>query len=429
MFISFPEIHVPVQGMDAVPLPEMVTIQQSFDSQRIYDVADCLEKQMEAVIDNKVQFSGKRICITVGSRGIPALDLMVREMCDVLKGWGASPFIIPAMGSHGGATPEGQLEILAGYNITAESMGVPILSSLETVQYGELDGIPLYCDKYAYEADGIVIFNKVKPHTDFRGRHESGLAKMIAIGIAKHKGATMFHSFGFSRFAELIPRVAEIFVQKCKVAFGVGVVQNAYDEICSIEVCKPEQLLETDARLLETAKARMAKFLFNDIDLLIIDEIGKNISGNGYDPNIVGRNMTNTFTDVLNLKKLFIRGLTEEAHHSGCGLSCADITTRQCLCDVDWVVTWANVQTTGVMTSGAIPMYVNTDREAVLLSIKSCHGLGDFSKARVVRIKNTLCMNEMQVSKPLYDSIRGYEGISYISGPVPMAFASDGMLI
>jgi hypothetical protein len=429
MFINYPEVHVPVQGMEAVPVPEMVTIRQRFDPQKITDLSACLSAQMCEMIKNKAQYDGKRICITVGSRGIPGLDLLVKTMCDVLKDWGASPFLIPSMGSHGGATAEGQLEILAGYNITEASMGVPILSSMETVQYGTLDGLPLYCDKNAYEADGIVIFNKVKPHTDFRGRHESGLSKMIAIGIAKHKGATMFHSFGFQRFAELIPRVAEIFLNKCKVAFGVGVVQNAYDEICSLEVCTSGQLLETDATLLEIAKTRMAKFKFDDIDLLIIDEIGKNISGNGFDPNIVGRNMTNSFSDVLKLKKLFVRGLTKESHHSGCGLSCADLTTRLCLSDVDWEVTWANCQTTGVLTSGAVPMYVNTDREAVLLCIKTCRGLDDYRKARVVRIKNTLCMEELQVSKPLYDSIRDADGISYISGPVPMEFTADGALV
>lgn len=427
MYIDFPEVHTPIQGMDLVPIPNMVTIRQHYDSTKIEDVSGHMSAELLKVSD-KDAYQGKRICITVGSRGIPELDVMIRTICDTLKEWGATPFIIPSMGSHGGACAEGQLEMLEGYHITEETMGVPILSSMEVVQYGELNGIPLYCDKYAYESDGIVIFNKVKPHTDFRGPYESGMAKMIAIGIAKHKGAAMFHSLGFHKFAELIPPVAERFLESCPFAFGVGVVQNAYDDICNIEVCGKDNFMETDARLLNIAKEKIAKFKFDDIDLLIIDEIGKNISGNGHDPNVVGRNITNSFHDVLNLKKLFIRGITPEAHHNGCGLSCADITTRRCLNDVDWEVTWTNVLTTGVMTGGMIPLYVNTDKEAILMSIRTCHNL-DYNQANVVRIKNTLSMEEIQVSQPLFERIKGMDGISYVSGPVPMQFDEDNKLI
>lgn len=427
MFINFPEMHAKVQGMEEVPLPEMVTIRESYDTQRIENVREHLIAQLNQLPDHE-SYKGKSICITVGSRGIPELDTMVRTMCDVLKEWGAEPFIIPAMGSHGGGVAEGQLEMIAGYNITEETMGVPIRASMEVVQYGEFQGIPLYCDKYAYESDGIVIFNKVKPHTDFRGPHESGLLKMIAIGIAKHKGAAMFHSFGFERFAELIPPVGKIFLEKCPVAFGVGVVQNAYDDICNIDVCTGDGMVEMDARLLEIAKEKIAKFLFNDIDLLIIDEIGKNISGNGHDPNVTGRNLGGTFKDILNLDKLFVRGITPEAHHNGCGLSACDVTTRAVLNDVDWDVTWTNGLTTGIMTAGQIPVYANTDEDAVRMCLRCLHNV-DLNKARVVHIKNTLAMSTIEVSKALYESIRDLPGISYVSGPVPMRFHEDGSLV
>ena len=426
MYISFPPVHVPVQGLEQVHIPKMVTIHQSYDQQKVDDVCAYLNQELDKLSGQ--DFKNKRICITAGSRGIPELNHMLRTICDRLKYWGAFPFIIPAMGSHGGATAEGQLEMLAGYNITESNIGVPILSSMEVVQYGELDGIPLYCDKYAMESDGIVILNKVKPHTDFRGPHESGLAKMIAIGIAKHKGAAMFHSFGFHRFAELIPKVAEQFLKKCPVAFGVGVVQNAYDEICNLEVCTKETMLETDARLLEIAKERIAKFKFDHIDLLIIDEIGKNISGNGHDPNVTVRNITHTFHDVLDLKKLFIRGITPEAHHNGSGLSAADVTTRRVLNDIDWEVTWTNGLTTGIMSAGAIPIYTNSDLEAIRLCLRTCYGL-DSKQARIVRIKNTLEMSTIQVSAPLYESIKNIEGISFVSGPDAMEFDSEGNLI
>ena len=185
--------------------------------------------------------------------------------------------------------------------------------------------------------------------------------------------------------------------------------------------------MDVDARLLKIAKEKMAKFKFDDIDVLIIDEIGKNISGNGHDPNVTGRNITHTFGDTLNLKKLFIRGITPEAHHNGCGLGSADVTTRRCLNSVDWEVTWTNVLTTGLMDACPIPLYVNTDKEAVLMCIRCCHNL-DYSKARVVHIKNTLCLDEIQVSEPLYEAIKDIDGISYVDGPRPMYFDENGMM-
>lgn len=428
MHIEFPEVHVPVQGLDRVKLPNMVTVHQAYDRQKVEDLAGTVRSRIVAAVKNPEEYRGKRIAITAGSRGIPDSDVILRTMCELLKEWGASPFIVPAMGSHGGATAEGQKEMLAGYHITEETMGVPVLSSMEVVQYDTFNSIPLYCDKYAFESDGIVIFNKVKPHTDFRGKHESGLAKMIAIGIAKHAGAAMFHSFGFSRFAELIPGVAEKFIATGKLAFGLGVVQNAYDDICTVEACTAENFMETDAYLLVQAKERMAKFKFDDIDLLIIDEIGKNISGNGHDPNVVGRNISRSFTDVLRLQKLFVRSITPESHGSGCGLSCADMTTRACLNSVDWEVTWANCMTTGLLDSGVIPIYSNTDKEAIAICLQTCHNI-DRENPRVARIKNTLEMETVQVSEALYASIKDMEGISFVSGPEPMRFTADGTLI
>ena len=427
MFIDFPEVHVPVQGVEDVVIPPMARVSQKYDDSHIEDVCGHLRNEMETKVPNHDWYKDKRICLTAGSRGIPFFDELMRTMCDVLKEWGAKPFIIPSMGSHGGATAEGQLEMLAGYGITEETMGVPILSSMDVVQYGELDGIPLYCDKYAMESDGIVIFNKVKPHTDFRGPHESGMAKMIAIGIAKHKGAAMFHSFGFHRFAELIPPVAEQFIEKCPMVFGVGLVQNAYDDICNIEVCEPKDMMECDRRLLEIAKARMAKFKFDHIDLLIIDKIGKNFSGNGHDPNVTGRNITHTFNDVLDLKKLFIRGITPEAHHNGAGLSAADVTTRRVMNDVDWEVTWTNVLTTGLMQAGQMPLYVNTDEEAIRLCLRTIYQL-DYAKARVVHIKNTVDLDEIEVSPALWEDIQNIDGIARESDFEPMKFDENGNL-
>lgn len=422
MFIKFPKNDMTIQEMDGVTIPQMVTVKQAFDdTNKLADPIKTLKEQLDALPDHD-QWKDKTLCITCGSRGIPGYADMVKAMVDTFKSWGAKPFIIPSMASHGGATAEGQANMLAGYNITEETMGCPIKSSMEVEQYGDIDGVPLYCDKNAMHADGIVIFNKVKPHTDFRAPHESGLCKMIAIGIAKHKGATTFHSFGFKRFPKLIPAAAEMFIKKCPIAFGVGLVQNAYDHICDIQAMMPDKMLEADAQMQTEAKNNLAKFKFDNIDLLIIDEVGKNLSGWGHDPNVTGRNITQTFGDELHLEKLFIRGLTKQTHHMGLGISSADITTRRCLNDVDWGATWTNIATTGYIGGGRIPMYVEDDETAIKLALRTIFDLRDYSKARIVRIKNTMGMNEIQVSKPLYESIKDIDGISKIAGPYDMTF-------
>jgi hypothetical protein len=427
MFIDFPEVSIPVQGLDQVKLPAMYAVKQHYDSRHIADIPGHVRERMER-LKHREKYRGKRLCITVGSRGIPHMDLLLGTVCAVLKEWGASPFIIPAMGSHGGATAEGQAELIASYNITEKSMGVPVLSSMEAVRYGELaDGTPLYCDKYAWESDGMVIFNKVKPHTDFRGRHESGLAKMIAIGLGKHKGASAFHLRGFGAFAETIPRAAEVFLGKAPVAFGLGLVQNAYDEICNIDFCEAGDILKLDADLLEIAKDRIPVFKFKDLDVLVVDQIGKNISGNGHDPNIIGRNNSGDFPEVLRLRRLFIRGLTAETHHNACGINLADITTRRCLNDIDWVSTWINIITANRLNGGRIPMYVNTDREALLLAIRTCDGI-DFDRPRVARIRSTLEMGHIWVSEAVYAEIKDREDVSFVRGPFVFDFDSDGFM-
>lgn len=427
MFIPFPEVHVPMQGLDEVKLPLMVPICQQFDAARIEDPAGYLTQALERSIPAPEQFAGKRIAVTVGSRGIPALAEMVKAICDALKRWGAEPFIVPAMGSHGGANAAGQVELLTGYGVTESAVGAPIRSSMEVVSYGQICGEPLYGDKLAFESDGTVVFNKVKPHTEFRAAHESGLLKMVAIGLGNHRGATQFHSFGFDRFPELLPKVGEQFLATGKLAFGVGVVQNAYDYISDIQVCTSENFMETDAALQAIAKEKMGKFLFDHIDLLIIDEIGKNISGTGCDPNVVGRNLSNTFHDMLDLKKLLIRSITPESHGSGVGLGMADMTTRKCLCSVDWEATWANVLTTGSMTGGRIPLYANNDREAILQCLRT--GKTDVTRPCIVRIRNTLCMDRFWVSQPLFARIRNLSGIRQDGDPAPLRFDENGDLL
>jgi len=428
-FAQFPEVNIKIEGMNGVKIPRMVRVKQIYNEGRIEDIKACIESKMDENLPEHGSYRGKRICVTAGSRGIPDIDLIIRTVVDKLKEWGADPFIIPAMGSHGGGTAEGQKEYLAGFNITEESMGVPILSSMDVVLLGELDdGTPVYCDKYAYESDGIVVLNKVKPHTDFRGPHESGLAKMMAIGIAKHKGAAEFHKRGFARFAEGIPAAAKAFCEKAPVAFGIGVVQNAFDEICEIDVMEASKILERDRELLKLAKERIATFKMHDIDVLIIDEIGKNISGNGHDPNVTGRGNSPGFEDVLNLKKMVVLGLTKETHHNACGICEADLTTRRVVNDIDLETTWTNVYNVNLLHGGRIPVYANTDRDAILQAIRTTINIAP-EDMKIVHIKNTLSMSEIEVSESMLDFVNNCSEMGVLSEAFELKFDEEGFLI
>ena len=422
MFIDFPKSDFVLKGLEDIVIPPMVKIRQKFDSSCIEDIRGHLISNMNETITDKEWYRDKRICITGGSRGISNIDLITKTVVDQLKEWGAKPFIIPAMGSHAGGTAEGQKEMLATFNITEESMGAEILSSMNVVQYSSLeDGTPLYIDKYAYNSDGIVIINKVKPHTNFHGKHESGLAKMMAIGLGKHVGSAMFHMKGFPTFAERIPQVCEEFLKCFKNVFAVGIVENAYDKICRLEVAPRENILEKDAELLQVAKKNMAHFKYPHMDVIVIDEMGKNVSGTGFDPNIISH-------EVLDYQQLFVRGLTEDTHHNACGIGFVDISTQRMLNDIDWDSTWTNIANSTVLYSGRIPMYANSDKEALLIAIRSCNNI-DFNKAKIVRIKNTLHMDEIEVSLAYWEEIKDYEGIERIGEFREIQFDAEGYII
>lgn len=422
MKINFPPSDFVLKGWEQIPVPRLAKVRQRFNDAHIIDLEGHIRAEMRTKISQPERFCGKRICITGSSRGIAHIDRMMKAVIEELKAWGAKPFLIPAMGSHAGGTAEGQREMLASFGITEETMGVPILSSMETVQYSSLpDGTPLYVDRYAYESDGIVVMNKVKQHTNFHGKHESGLAKMMAIGLAKHEGASLFHMKGFDTFAERIPQVCEEFLRCCPTAFGIGIVENAYNEILEVEAIPTEKILERDAALLELAKENTAKFKYPRMDLILIDEMGKEISGCGYDPNVVSH-------EVLDYKKIFVKSLSEGTHHNACGIGNIDIVTRKYLNDVDWTVTWTNIATSTELFSGRIPMYVNTDREAVLVGLRCCNDV-DFTRPSVVRIKNTHHMDEIWVSEAYWDHIRDREDVELLSEFEPIRFDEEGWMI
>ncbi len=428
-FFDLPEMHIPIQGIEDIKIPRFVRVRQTFDSTKIEDIPARVKETLDNLkIDKNIK--GKTVAITVGSRGIPDSHIIVRTMGEKIREWGGEPFVVPAMGSHGGGTAEGNLGILTSYGITEEAIGMPIKASMDVVLVGELEDdahTPVYCDRIASEADYIVLYNKVKPHTNFHGYVESGICKMVAIGIAKHVGCSYFHRQGFETFAERVPMVAKEFIAKMPVLFGLGVVQNAYDDISEIEAFEPENILEGDHKLLEIARARLPQFKFKDLDVLVIDRIGKNISGAGADPNVTGRTSSPGFEGILNCQKMFVRGLTPESHHNATGISITDITTRRCNMDIDWEQVYINLTTNNLIKAGAMPMYANNDFEALRICIKTCVRI-DYSKVRIARILNTLEMSEFEVSEALAEQIKDIPGVEIISEPYELTFGEDGYM-
>jgi hypothetical protein len=422
-------IDVKVEGGFDIKLPNMVKIEQHFDRQRLEDIPATVRDSMNQKL-NPAELKNKRIAVAVGSRGIANLSVVVGSVVAQLKEWEALPFIIPAMGSHGGAAAEGQIEILEEYGITEQTMGAPIVSSMETVQVGSLpNGIPVYVDKHAHEADAIVVVNRVKPHTDFKGDFESGLLKMMAIGLGKHKGATILHSYGFDQFHELIPETGKAILQNTKIAFGVAIMENAYDETKKVEIVPRDEMVAREKELLIEAKASMPKFLMSSIDVLIVDQIGKNISGAGMDPNITGRTGSGLpGFSAPSIQKVVILGLTEQTHGNAIGIGLADVTTLDLINKINFSYTYANTITATVLNAAKIPLVMNTDEEAVVIALKTCNRITP-ETAKIIRIKNTLEMHEIQVSEAYLEELKGRNDISILSDPEPLRFTEQGKLI
>lgn len=411
-----------------VALPRMVKIRQTFPAAEITDVPAALRMALSQSGQlDRIQ-PGMRIAIAAGSRGVDQIPALVSVTVAELKKRGAEPFVVPAMGSHGGATAAGQAEVLAHLGITEEAVGCPIVSSMEVVEISRLaNGLPVYIDKHAYDADGIILINRVKPHTAFRGPNESGLAKMIAIGLGKQKGAETCHAYGFKHMAAHVPAVARETIAKAPILFGIGTVENAYDHVAKIVVTGVEELIETDKILLEEAKAAMPRISFSPIDVLVIDEIGKDISGDGMDPNITGRYPTPYPTGGPEVSKMVVLDLTEKTNGNANGVGTADFTTRRLVDKTDFKSMYANGLTSTVVGPTAIPTTLDCDLDAIRAAVKTSNAL-DLSQVRLVRIKNTLQLNEIMISESLLPEARALENITILSDPFDLQFDNEGNL-
>ena len=421
-------IPIPIPGGLHDPLPRFVEVSQKFDLSALSDIDAAVAEQFQQFADTNL--TGKSVAVGVGSRGIKQQPDVVKALIRELKAAGAKPFIIPAMGSHGGGSAEGQTAVLTSYGYTEENIGAPIRSSLEVVELGRIEhDVPVYCDKFAMEADHIIMCNRVKPHTDFRANHESGLIKMVAIGMAKHAGATALHFHGMGNFKTLLPAATKVFLEKTPTLFGVAMVENAEEDLKHLEFVAPDDFFDRDAALLELAKTSIPRLYFNAIDVLIIDEIGKDISGAGMDPNVTGRppSALPGFESGLSIDRIVVRDLTKKTEGNSTGIGSADVTTQRLVQKVDWTKIYVNIVTAGVLEGARLPIVADTDRDAIGIALRGCFGVTS-ENSRIVRIKNTLEMTTVWASEPMVADIEANPDQKLLSEPFDLDFDADGGL-
>lgn len=412
-----------------IPIPRMYTIRQKFDGTRLDDPIGDLRELLEGSSAADRIIAGQRVAVAVGSRGISRIDELTKAVIDDLKRRGAEPFIVPCMGSHGGATDRGQSEVLAHLGIDEARMGCPVRSSMEVIEIDRLpNGLPVYCDKLAAtEADAIVVLNRIKPHTAFRGEIESGLLKMVSIGLGKQKGAEACHQLGFKYMAENVPAMARILLAKLPIIYGVAIVENAYDQICRVEVLGAAEMEARERELLIEAKSRLPKILFDQLDVLVIDYIGKNISGDGMDPNITGRYPTPYAHGGPDVSKMVVLDLTPESKGNANGVGTADFTTNRLVSKTDWPATYANGLTSTVCAPTKQATTLANDRDAIKAAVKTCNIL-DYTTCRLARIRDTLHLGTIEISETLLEEAKRHPDIEIVEGPYSWTFDEEGYL-
>ena len=418
-----------------VQIPRMFRARQSFPRPVILpeEIPDVVFQELSQEKFARKVKPGMEIAITAGSRGIANVDIITRAVVDFVKSRGAVPFIVPAMGSHGGATAQGQLEILSGYKITPETMGCEIRSSMETVYLGESEsGRPVYMDKNAFEADGIIISCRLKPHNAFRGSVESGPCKMMTIGLGKQKGASNVHADGMDRMAVNIPSMAEVVLAKAPVLFAIPCMENAYDETCRIEAIDACDILKREPELLKYAFSNMPSILVGKADVLVVDLIGKNFSGTGVDPNITGTFSTDCCSGGLQVQRTCFLDLSEESHGNTLGVGLSNAITQRIFDKMDLNAMYPNCITSTVLASARIPCIMPSDKTAIQMCIRTTNKVDQSpDKLRMVRIPNSLHVGEIMLSESYYQEVLEgkYPGLTAIDEPAPLVFDEEGNLL
>lgn len=391
--------------LEEIKLPEVIKVKQMFNKTSTNNVEEEIKRLLSGGnFKNKIK-KGKTVAITGGSRGISNYKIIMKTIVDFVKDQGGIPFIVPAMGSHGGGDAKGQKLILEKLGITQENMGCEIKSSMEVVEIGKtIKGLPVYIDKNAFDAHGIILVNRIKAHTSFRGEYESGLVKMLAIGLGKRKGADITHSLRFEKMAENIVESAKVSLSKLNILFGVGTIENAYDDIANINILNKDEILIKEPLLLEKSKELMGKLYLDNIDVLIVKEIGKNISGTGMDTNIIGRYHTKAASGGPNITKIGVLSLNSSSNGNANGMGLADFISKKFYNNIEFESTYLNAITSTEPNSIKLPMVLENDKYVFKACAKTC-GILNHKNIKLVIIENTKNLNEIYMSKEAYESI------------------------
>ncbi|MCC7353294.1 MAG: DUF2088 domain-containing protein, partial [Anaerolineae bacterium] len=383
--------------MDGYPL--MATVAPRLHRAPLADVPGAVRAAMARADWSQRLKPGSRVAITAGSRGINNISLVLRTVVDEARARGLAPFLVPAMGSHGGATAQGQLALLAELGVTPERIGAPIHATMDVVELGQTeDGVPVYLDAYAVQADGIIVVNRVKPHTSFIGAVESGLHKMIAIGLGKERAAATLHGYGLRGLREFIPRVARVTLARAPILLGIAILEDGYDQTAEVVGLAPPEIPAREPELLARAREMRARLPFDECDLLIVEQMGKEISGTGMDTAVIGRLYIRGEPDfpAPRIGWLAVLGLTPASHGNATGVGLADIITRRLYESIDYATTYKNVAISGFLERGKIPLVAETQRAAIDLALRLTG-----REPRVARIRDTLHLERIQVSAAL----------------------------
>lgn len=412
--------------------PVMYNVKQYFDAPPPIDCVKTIREEFERIGFKEIIKQGSKVAITAGSRGVTNIPLIIKTIVEEVKKAGGKPFIIPSMGSHGGATPEGQTRVLYDLGITEEYVGAPINAIMEVREVGKLEnGMPVYVSRAALEADAVIVVGRVKPHTDFKDEIESGLMKMMVIGLGKQKGAQTIHAYAKEGYHKLLVPTARKIMEKAPIKLGVAIVENQYHETCLIKALKPEEIEDEERKLLVKAKEWIMKIPFKELDVLIVEKIGKNISGTGMDPNVTGRFAwpEEKPPELPNIRFIAALDLTKETEGNAIGVGLADVITKRLFDKINFHDTYMNALTAGAigLIGAKIPVIMPTDRDAIELLFRLSNK--QINEIKVMRIKNTLELATFQASEALLDEIKANEKLEIIGEGVEMQFDILGNLI
>lgn len=392
-------------------------VQQHFDSTRVQNIEATIRRQFDSI--EWPLHAGARVALAVGSRGIAGLTEIVRTVVDCVRARNADPFIFPAMGSHGGATADGQRNLLEAYGVSEKTVGCPVLSTMDVVEFGnDGTGIPLLIDRHAFESDSIILINRIKPHTDFHGPYESGLVKMCVIGLGKERQASLIHTHGIRGLRELVPQTAARIFRSGKIMLGLGIVENAYDQLSHLEIITADRIMEREPELLLLAKNNMPSLPLETLDILVIDRMGKDISGVGMDTNIIGRIRISEQEEPAHPKinMIVVTDLTAASHGNATGIGLADVTTRRLREKIDFEATYTNIITSSFYERGRLPIVAETDRRAFEYAWRGCRQLSE-ADIKVARIKDTLHLGELYLSQGALNAAGDREKLRFIGQP------------